>query len=139
MRRVIRSVLRVILRIFFPRIEIAGLERVPAQGPVMLAVNHPNGLIDPLFLLCLSPRPVSFLAKSPLFHMPVIGWFVKAMGSIPVYRRQYGGFDPAKNRAAFERAGAVLSSGGAFAIFADGACAGGAKLRSLRSGAAWIA
>ena len=107
MRRFIRSILRVILRVFFPQIEISGIERVPSQGPVMLAVNHPNGLIDPLFLICLSPRPVSFLAKAPLFEMPVIGLFVRALGSIPVYRRQDGGFDPAKNRQTFERARAI--------------------------------
>jgi len=51
-------------------------------------VNHPNGLMDPLLLLCLSPRPVSFLAKSPLFTMPFVSLFVKAFDSIPVYRPQ---------------------------------------------------
>ena len=139
MRRVIRSALRVILRVFFPRIEVAGLERVPDRGPVMYAANHPNGLIDPLFLLCLSPRPVSFLAKAPLFKTPVISWFVKAMGSIPVYRRQDGGFDPAKNRTTFERARAILSSGGVIAIFPEGASHGDPKLRPLKTGAARIA
>lgn len=131
--------LRVILRVFFPQIEISGLGRVPAEGPVMLAVNHPNGLIDPLFLLCLSPRPVSFLAKAPLFEMPVIGWFVRALGSIPVYRRQDGAFDPAKNRPTFERARAILSSGGAIAIFPEGASHGDPKLRPIKTGAARIA
>ena len=29
------------------------------------------------------PRPVSFLAKAPLFRMPVVGSFVRAFGSIP--------------------------------------------------------
>ena len=139
MRRVIRAVLRIILRVFFPRIELAGIERVPARGPVILAVNHPNGLIDPLFLLCLSPRPVSFLAKAPLFDMPVIGWFVKAMGSIPVYRRQDGGLDASKNRKTFERARTILSSGGVIAIFPEGASHGDPKLRPLKTGAARIA
>jgi glycerol-3-phosphate O-acyltransferase/dihydroxyacetone phosphate acyltransferase len=139
MRRVIRSVLRVILRVFFPKIEISGLDRVPTEGPVMLAVNHPNGLIDPLFLLCLSPRPVSFLAKAPLFEMPVLGWFVQALGSIPVYRHQDGGFDRARNRQTFERARAILSSGGVIAIFPEGASHGDPKLRPIKTGAARIA
>jgi glycerol-3-phosphate O-acyltransferase/dihydroxyacetone phosphate acyltransferase len=139
MRRVIRSILRVILRVFFPQIEISGIDRVPREGPVMLAVNHPNGLIDPLFLLCLSPRPVSFLAKAPLFEMPVIGWFVRTLGSIPVYRRQDGGFDPARNRQTFERARAILSGGGVIAIFPEGASHGDPKLRPFKTGAARIA
>jgi 1-acyl-sn-glycerol-3-phosphate acyltransferase len=139
MRRAIRGILRVILRVFFPQIELSGLDRVPAEGPVILAVNHPNGLIDPLFLLCLSPRPVSFLAKAPLFELPVIGWFVSALGSIPVYRRQDGGFDPAKNRQTFERARAILSGGGVIAIFPEGASHGDPKLRPLKTGAARIA
>jgi glycerol-3-phosphate O-acyltransferase/dihydroxyacetone phosphate acyltransferase len=139
MRRVIRSVLRVILRVFFPRIEVSGIDRVPADGPVMLVVNHPNGLIDPLFLLCLSPRPVSFLAKAPLFEMPVINWFVKAMGSIPVYRHQDGAFEPAKNRQTFERARKILSSGGTIAIFPEGASHGDPRLRPIKTGAARIA
>ena len=105
----------------------------------MLVVNHPNGLIDPLFLLCLSPRPVSFLAKAPLFKMPMISWFVKAMGSIPVYRRQDGAFEPAKNRQTFERARKILSSGGAIAIFPEGASHGDPKLRPIKTGAARIA
>ena len=139
MRRLIRSILRVILRVFFPRIEIAGLGRVPQHGPVILAGNHPNGLVDPVFLLCLSPRPVSFLAKAPLFEMPVIGWFVKALGSIPVYRRQDGGFDPSKNRKTFDRARSILSGGGVIAIFPEGASHGDPKLRPLKTGAARIA
>jgi len=128
-----------ILRIFFPRIEISNIGRVPARGPVILVVNHPNGLIDPLFLLCLSPRPVSFLAKAPLFDMPVIGWFVKTLGSIPVYRRQDEGFVSEKNRQTFDRARAILAGGGVIAVFPEGASHDDPKLRPLKTGAARIA
>ena len=88
MRRAVTALLRVLIRTFFKRIEIVDMERVPADVPVIFAVNHPNALIDPLFLLCFAPRPVSFLAKAPLFTMPVIGWFVRGLDSIPVYRKQ---------------------------------------------------
>jgi glycerol-3-phosphate O-acyltransferase / dihydroxyacetone phosphate acyltransferase len=138
-RSFLRWLLGLILRIFFPRIEISNVDRVPARGPVILVVNHPNGLIDPLFLLCLSPRPVSFLAKAPLFDMPVIGWFVKALGSIPVYRRQDEGFDSRKNRQTFDRARAILAGGGVIAIFPEGASHDDPKLRPLKTGAARIA
>ena len=139
MRNFLRGLLGLILRIFFPRIEISNIGRVPARGPVILVVNHPNGLIDPLFLLCLSPRPVSFLAKAPLFDMPVIGWFVKTLGSIPVYRRQDEGFVSEKNRQTFDRARAILAGGGVIAVFPEGASHDDPKLRPLKTGAARIA
>ena len=75
MRKIVRAlssgILRVVLRIFFRRIEIDGAWRIPKRGPVVFVSNHPNGLVDPLFLLCFSPRPVSFLAKEPLFSVGI--------------------------------------------------------------------
>ena len=68
MRRAVTGLLRLLLRLFFRRIEMVGLENVPADTPVVFAANHPNGLVDPLFILCFAPRPVSFLAKAPLFR-----------------------------------------------------------------------
>jgi 1-acyl-sn-glycerol-3-phosphate acyltransferase len=43
-----------VLRVFFRRIEVVGRERVPVTGGVIFVVNHPNALVDPLFLLCLA-------------------------------------------------------------------------------------
>ena len=83
MRRAITAFFRFCLRIFFRRIELLGLERVPRHGAVVFAVNHPNGLVDPLFLLCFAPAPVSFLAKAPLFGYPIIGWIVRAFDTHP--------------------------------------------------------
>jgi 1-acyl-sn-glycerol-3-phosphate acyltransferase len=92
-RRVIVALLRFALRIYFRRIEVTGLEHVPHDDPVIFVLNHPNALVDPVFLLCLAPRQVSFLAKAPLFRYPVIGYLVKELDSLPVYRRQDEGED----------------------------------------------
>ena len=138
MRSILVALCRLLLRIFFRRIEVVGIERVPEAGPVMFTLNHPNGLIDPLFILCLSTRPVSFLAKAPLFHTPVVKWFVRAFECLPVHRKRDGN-DPAHNRASIERSVALLGSGNAIAIFPEGTSHAGSKLEPLRTGAARIA
>src|SRR5207237_295198 len=134
--------IRIATKIFCRRIEIAGVEWVPQDSPVIFAVNHPNALIDPLFLLCFAPRRVSFLAKEPLFRTPLIGWIVQAFDSIPVYRRQdaqAGVPVPQGNRETFARARSVLEKGGAIAIFPEGTTHSEPQLRELKTGAARIA
>src|SRR6266536_3024084 len=103
-RRIIRAVLRLALRVYFRRIEVTGLENVPRSTPAIFVLNHPNALVDPAFLLCLAPRRVSFLAKAPLFRTPVLSFFVRALDSLPVYRRQDEGEDLSRNRETFAAA-----------------------------------
>jgi len=128
---------RLALRIFFRRLEIVGSERVP-EGKVMFALNHPNGLVDPLFILCYAGRPVSFLAKAPLFTMPVIGYFVRSFRCLPVYRQQDNN-DPAQNREMMKRAVELLAEGNALALFPEGTSHSDPRLKPFRSGAARIA
>jgi 1-acyl-sn-glycerol-3-phosphate acyltransferase len=137
LRNAITSFLRLCLRIFFRRIEIEGLERVPRIAPVVFAVNHPNGLVDPLFVLSYVGRPVSFLAKAPLFRYPVIGWFVRKLDTIPVYRKQDN--TTGSNRETFEKSCEVLRRGGSIAIFPEGTTHDDPQLRELKTGAARIA
>lgn len=137
MRRTVTALLRLLIRIFFKRIDIVDMERVP-DAPVIFAVNHPNALIDPLFLLCFAPRPVSFLAKAPLFTMPVIGWIVRGLDSIPVYRKE-DNVPGGNNEKTFAQARAVLARGGAIAIFPEGTTHSDPRLRELKTGAARIA
>ncbi|HZT57395.1 MAG TPA: lysophospholipid acyltransferase family protein [Pyrinomonadaceae bacterium] len=139
LRRAITVVLRFALRVFFRRVEVVGRERVPREGACLFVLNHPNGLVDPVFLLCFAPRRVSFLAKSPLFRMPVISFFVRALDSIPVYRRQDEGADTTRNRETFERSAELLRRGGTIAICPEGASHSEPYLLPLKTGAARIA
>ena len=139
MRRFLRALFARALRIFFRRIEVEGADRVPADGPVIFVANHPNSLVDPLLLLSFAPRPVSFLAKAPLFRMRLIGPFVRAFDSIPVYRQQDAGTDLSKNRETFETARRLLARGGTLALFPEGASHDEPKLLPMKTGAARIA
>ena len=38
-----RALVRLMLRIFFRRIEVVGLEHVPARGPLLVVATHGNG------------------------------------------------------------------------------------------------
>jgi 1-acyl-sn-glycerol-3-phosphate acyltransferase len=138
-RRLIVSLVRLALRIYFQRIEVTGLEHVPRDTPVIFVLNHPNALVDPVFLLCLAPRRVSFLAKEPLFRMPVIGYLVKALDSLPVYRRQDEGQDVTRNEETFVAARKLLAKGGTIAICPEGVSHDEPGLRPIKTGAARIA
>lgn len=137
MRAPITAFLRFCLKIFFRRIELLGMERVPRDQGVIFAVNHPNGLVDPLFLLSFAPKPVSFLGKAPLFRYPVIGWIVRSLDSIPVYRKQDN--TSGSNTETFARSREVLQRGGSIAIFPEGTTHDDPQLRELKTGAARIA
>src|SRR5215470_1882706 len=137
-RRLIVALLQFALRIYFKRIEVAGLENVPLNTPVIFVLNHPNALVDPVFLLCLAPRKVSFLAKAPLFRMPVIGYLVRELDSLPVYRRQDEGEDVFKNQETFIAARKLLASGGTIGICPEGVSHDDPGLKPIKSGAARI-
>src|ERR1700692_2438840 len=96
-RRIIVALLQFALRVYFRRVEVAGLENVPRTSPVIFVLNHPNALVDPAFLLCLAPRRVAFFAKGPLFRMPVVGYLLRALDSLPAYRPQDPGQDVSRN------------------------------------------
>ncbi len=138
-RRIIRAVLRLALRVYFRRIEVTGLEHVPPDSPVIFVLNHPNALVDPAFLLCLTPRRVAFLAKAPLFRMPVIGYLVRALDSLPAYRRQDEGQDVSRNIETFNAARQLLARGITIGICPEGVSHDEPRLKPLKTGAARIA
>jgi len=127
------------MRIYFRRVEVVGLDHVPRKSPVIFVLNHPNALVDPAFLLCLAPRRVSFLAKSPLFRMPILGYFVRALDCLPVYRQQDEGEDVSRNREMFVAARGLLARGGTIGICPEGVSHDEPSLRPIKTGAARIA
>ena len=138
-RRIIVALLRLAMRVYFRRVEVLGIERVPREAPVIFVLNHPNALVDPAFLLSLAPRRVSFLAKAPLFRMPVLSFLVRAMDSLPVYRRQDEGEDVSKNNEVFMAARRLLARGGTIGICPEGVSHDEPRLRPIKTGAARIA
>lgn len=120
------------------RVTIAGA-RVPSEGPVLLVANHNNSLVDPALVVVAADRTVRFLAKAPLFDDRLIGWLVKAVGSVPVYRQQDDPSKLAQNLDSFRDVHAVLANGDAVGIFPEGISHAASQLAPLKTGAARIA
>ena len=138
-RRIITAILRLALRIYFRRIEITGREHIPPEAPCIFVLNHPNALVDPAFLLCLTPRQIAFIGKAPLFRMPVIGYFVRAMDTLPAYRRQDEGEDVSRNLETFAAARELLQRGVDIGICPEGVSHNEPRLKPLKTGAARMA
>src|SRR2546428_4473994 len=134
--RLVRGVIRLLLRRFYRRVELAGAERIPSSAPLILAANHHNSIVDPMLIMGTVPRRITVLAKAGLFRHPLIGPFLRAVGALPVNRRQEAGDDPKKNEAMFATAIAHLGTGGAILIFPEGRTQPVPTLLPLRTGSA---
>ena len=120
------------------RMSTAG-PRVPRRGPVLLVANHPNALLDPVLVAAAARRPVRFLAKAPLFAIPVVGAVVRAAGAIPVYRQQDDKSLTGRNADSLRAAQEELAAGSAIALFPEGISHDEPALSALKTGAARIA
>ena len=132
----VRGLTRLLLRLFYARTEVVGTENVPAFGPLIVAANHHNSIVDAMLLLATMPRPIRVLANAPLFRHPLIGPFLRMIGGLPVHRRKEAGDDPAKNADLFAATTAALNAGGAIAIFPEGRTQPEPALQELRTGTA---
>ena len=122
----------------FYRTTITGGD-IPRDGPLLLVGNHPNSLLDPLFLAAVARRPVRFLAKAPLFSDPWTSWAVRAVGAIPVYRPRDNPALVRQNENMFRAAHDALLAGAAVGIFPEGMSHDAPSIAPLRTGAARIA
>ena len=134
--RIFRSLARCLAGLFYRRVEVAGLERVPPSGPLIVAANHQQGLMDGILLAAALPRRLRPIAKAPLLRYPVIGQLARLAGAIPVHRRQDSGGNAEDNQAMFGAAQRALAQGEAILIFPEGVSQPEPALMPLRTGAA---
>jgi 1-acyl-sn-glycerol-3-phosphate acyltransferase len=106
-------------RVFHP-------ERVPLQGPVILASNHAS-FLDPPLVGAGIRRGINYLARDSLFRFPGIGWLLRKWNSVPVDREGGGA---AGLKAILDR----LLEGGAIILFPEGTRTRDGRLQPARSG-----
>lgn len=109
------------------RLEVSGLEHLPADGPVLLAGNH-DSYWDPVAvgIAGLPRRQIQALAKSSLWKIRGLDRVLDGMGQIPIDRG-------VGDAGALDRAIEELRGGACIGVFPEGTRSLGRELRA-RSG-----
>ena len=139
--RAVRVVGRFWLWFFFRSIDVRHPERVPADGPVLLCINHPNNFIDSLLVGGAISRKVHYLATAALFRNRLVARFLLACGAIPVYRKQDSAPDATADRnvGTFEACVKAFAEGRLVAIYPEGTTHAETRVQRIKTGAARLA
>jgi 1-acyl-sn-glycerol-3-phosphate acyltransferase len=135
----VRLLARFWLWFFFRAVATRHPERVPASGPVLLCVNHPNNLIDSLLVGAVVSRQVHYLATAALFRHPLLARFLRRAGVIPVYRRQDDPDKMDRNAETFASCIDALIAGRLIAIYPEGTTHAEMRVQRIKTGAARLA
>jgi 1-acyl-sn-glycerol-3-phosphate acyltransferase len=122
---VVWSISRLIYATYF-RWRTYNPERVPLEGPVVLASNHASYL-DPTLVGAALHRVIHYLAREDLFTVPLLGWALPRLHVVPV-DREGGGAKGLK--AILER----LLSGAGIILFPEGTRTRDGLLQPARAG-----
>ena len=115
---------------FLFRGNLIGKENIPKIGSFILVSNH-GSLLDPPFLGHAIGRNISFMAKSELFRIPLLGFIIKCCGAYPVKR---GIVDKTTIKIACEK----LSNNNSIGIFIDGTRQKDGRVNKPKKGAALL-
>jgi 1-acyl-sn-glycerol-3-phosphate acyltransferase len=127
-------VVRTGFRVAGVRIEVVGLERVPAGVACIFMSNHVSNL-DPPVLLPLIPRRTSVFLKRSLMKIPMLGYGMRLAEFVPVDRG--GSVEGAQEST--QRAKAVLDKGISITTFVEGTRSRDGRLLPFKKGPFYLA
>jgi 1-acyl-sn-glycerol-3-phosphate acyltransferase len=143
---VLRWIAGIALHWFYRDIRIVRADRIPGSGPLLIAVNHQNALVDSLIISWLMPQRITMTAKATLADNPFISLIFRMMHVVPLRRmsdepRNSGEspFDRSRNKEAFREILSVLDQNGTVLIFPEGKSHNATGLEPLKTGLARVA
>lgn len=123
---VFRPAFHAFCRVYF-RLELRGVEHIPATGAVIIAPNHQTYADPPLVSIPVR-RPVYYMAWDRLFDIPLFGWFIRRLRAFPV---DLEGRDSRAMREVIR----IVKAGEAVMIFPEGERSPDGSVASFKAGA----
>ena len=110
---IVRLISRAFLSLLF-RLRVCGQENLPSHKAFVLLPKHQRWEDIPLLDLA-TPRPLYYVAKQELFVIPFFGWFLSALGGIPLNRSR-----PMESRQSLRFVQELLGEGEGVVVFPEG-------------------
>jgi 1-acyl-sn-glycerol-3-phosphate acyltransferase len=128
--RFLRLLVHGLNRLLF-RTTVEGADRVPEEGPVIIAPVH-RSFIDFFVASEVTNRKLHYMAKDSLWDNRVLAAILPGLGAFPVHRE-------AADREALRRAQRVLEAGEVLILFPEGERRSGPVVEDLHEGVAFLA
>jgi len=135
----VKIIARLAIPVFCRDIAINKKELLKLDGPLMLAVNHPNSFLDAIILCTLFDKPVYSLARGDAFNNKFFAKILLLFKMFPVYRVSEGVENLEENYKTFELCKNIFRQNGIVLIFSEGRCINEWHLRPLKKGTARLA
>lgn len=135
----LKVLVRFVLKIFFRKIHITGIEHIQLSKAQLIASNHPNGFLEPLVMACFFPKPLHFLVRGDVFDNPLLKPLLTSTNQIPIFRFRDGFSKLRENSHTVDESIKVLLEKKNLLIFAEGGTESIKKLRPLQKGISRIA
>jgi 1-acyl-sn-glycerol-3-phosphate acyltransferase len=135
----VKVLAKISLKFYCRDIKINKKELLQLDGPLMLAVNHPNSFLDAIILCTLFDKPVYSLARGDAFKNKLYAKLLFKLKLLPVYRVSEGVENLEENYKTFDLCKEIFRQNGIVLIFSEGRCVNEWHLRPLKKGTARLA
>lgn len=112
------------------RVRHRGLEHIPEEGPGLLMCNHVS-FVDALILAGAIRRPVRFVMYYRIYNLPVLNFFFRTVGAIPIAGRSE---DLLIYERAFRDIAGYLAAGELVCVFPEGKLTRDGEIDAFKSG-----
>lgn len=111
--------------------DMRGVEKVPGEGPLIVASNHAS-YMDPPIVGCCIPRPIAYMARKTLFDNWLFAAWIRSLNAFPLDRE-------GDSREAMRRGCERLAEEWALLVFPEGTRTMTGKLGEVRGGVGMLA